>query len=243
MFATRRGNTAVVRWLVKMGGARISDTEGNGMTALMWAAYNSHFYVVQWLLEEGSANITDTVVVHGKSRSLWNHIRSKSEGSAVELTSLIKFMVLIVDAPPDFIAKMTPHDAKIALWGRRIRILRPLYLKQQEASIEALCPLPTVLHSIVAAYAEPTPECMWTEWARLVSNLFEQDGRLKMKEAPPVPIFHAERSFRERFPGFMTALCSRVKELIFRSDGYPRLSRSPPFPSLCPLCQHYLPMR
>jgi ankyrin repeat protein len=72
IIATRRGNTAVVKWLVKTGEARISDTEGNGMTAMMWVAYNSHFYVVQWLLEEGGAIITDTVVVHGKSRSLWS---------------------------------------------------------------------------------------------------------------------------------------------------------------------------
>jgi hypothetical protein len=41
-------------------------------------------------------------------------------------------------------------------------------MEQQHALIKASCPLPTVLQSIVAAYAKPTPDDMWTDWAKWI---------------------------------------------------------------------------
>jgi hypothetical protein len=60
-------------------------------------------------------------------------------------------MVLLGDAPPDFIAGLPPQNAEIATQGRRLRASRPSYLEQQHALIENTCSLPTVLQSIVAA--------------------------------------------------------------------------------------------
>jgi hypothetical protein len=88
-------------------------------------------------------------------------------------------MVLLDDAPPDFIDKLflpSPNHAQqiydlrplylIATEGQQIRALRPLYLEQQRASIDAHCNLPTVLQPIVIAYAKPAPEDMWIDWLR-----------------------------------------------------------------------------
>jgi hypothetical protein len=81
-------------------------------------------------------------------------------------------MVLLGDAPSDFIVKLSdysgdPRPAKIAAWGPQVRALRPSYLEQQHASVDANCPLPAVLSSIVTAYAEPTAKDMligWIHW-------------------------------------------------------------------------------
>jgi hypothetical protein len=80
--------------------------------------------------------------------------------------SLLKVMVLLSNAPTDFIAKLSPQEAEIATLGRQIRALRPSYLEQQHALIGSSSPLPAVLQSIVASYAEPTPKDIWTEWVR-----------------------------------------------------------------------------
>jgi ankyrin repeat protein len=64
--------THVVKWLLRTGGAQISDVvDTHGMTTLALAAGRGRFSLVQWLLEEGGANITDVIIFAGKSESLW----------------------------------------------------------------------------------------------------------------------------------------------------------------------------
>jgi hypothetical protein len=53
----------------------------------------------------------------------------------------------------------------------------PAYLEQQEASIVAHCPLPGVLQPLVAEYAAPTSEDMWTDGLRV--SVF--DGRAALE--------------------------------------------------------------
>jgi ankyrin repeat protein len=64
------GNTPIVKWLLKTGGARISDVNNRGLTALSIAATNGHHFLVQWPLEEGGAKITDAIQLPGQYRSL-----------------------------------------------------------------------------------------------------------------------------------------------------------------------------
>jgi hypothetical protein len=61
-----------------------------------------------------------------------------------ELVLLLTFTVFSDNAPPDFCAKLSLHDADITIRGRSIRKLRPVYLKQQQASIKTHCSLPSV---------------------------------------------------------------------------------------------------
>jgi hypothetical protein len=100
-----------------------------------------------WLLEEGGAKITDTIVVHGESLTLWSdhNLKMTSAADDAESTSLLKVMVLLDDSPSDLIAKLSPQHVEIAIWARKIRALRPLYLEQQQASIYLHCPVPAVL--------------------------------------------------------------------------------------------------
>jgi hypothetical protein len=168
MLAVIFNHAHVVHWLLTSGGARISDTDVNGAPALALAGGCYRYSIAQWLLEEGGARITDFTMLRGKTKSVWDYLRVRTGANGVEFVSLLKVMVLLDDAPLDFIAKLSAQIAQIATQGRRLRALRPSYLEQQQALIETSCPLPAVLQSIVAAYAEPTPEDMWTDWVQWI---------------------------------------------------------------------------
>jgi hypothetical protein len=92
----------------------------------------------------------------------------KLEGTDADaLASLLKVMVLLTDAPPDFVAKLSPMHAELATRGRQLRAQLPSYLEQQRALVVAHCPLPAALQPLVYGLAVPTPEDMWTEGLRV----------------------------------------------------------------------------
>jgi hypothetical protein len=95
----------------------------------------------------------------------------------VELLSLLKVMVMLDDAPADFIAKTVPRSMEICTRGRQLRAQLPSYLEQQRAKVAVHCPLPAVLQPLIAAYAATTPEDMWTDGLRV------QEPRGKRKRA------------------------------------------------------------
>jgi hypothetical protein len=84
-----------------------------------------------------------------------------------ELTTILKVMTLLDDAPPKFKAKLKPQHAEIVTQGQELRAQLPSYLAEQRALVVAHCPLLAVLQPLVAAYAEPTPEDMWTDGLRV----------------------------------------------------------------------------
>jgi hypothetical protein len=157
--AAEVGSLDVVSCLVKELGADVNQADNDGNTPLFTAARQGKLGVVHWLLVEGGASVDD---MHGpQSQTLWNVLKLEDAVDA-DLTSLLQTMVLLSDAPPDFIAKLSPHRADLCLRGRRLRTQLPAYRVQQRTSIVTECPLPEVLQSIVTAYAAPTSEDMWT---------------------------------------------------------------------------------
>jgi hypothetical protein len=72
-------------------------------------------------------------------------------------------MVLVADAPPDFVARLSPAHAELVTRGRQLRSQLPSYLEQQRTLVVAHCPLPAALQPIVYGLAAPTPDDMWTE--------------------------------------------------------------------------------
>jgi hypothetical protein len=59
---------------------------------------------------------------------MWEYLRVANV--SVHLTSLLKVMVLLDDAPVDFVSKLIPPHAEITSWGRQIRALRLSYPEQ-----------------------------------------------------------------------------------------------------------------
>jgi ankyrin repeat protein len=167
MHAVIHGHAPIVNWALRDGGALISDANRDGRTALSIAIDFGRYGLVEWLLEKSGAKISDTAVIDGEHESVWDHFNlANFDQSEAELQSLLKVMVLLGDAPPDFIARLEQQNSDIAIQGRHIRALRPSYLEQQHVLTTATSLLPTVFQSIVIAYAEPTPEDMWTDWVQ-----------------------------------------------------------------------------
>lgn len=87
------------------------------------------------------------------------------------LTSLLRVMVLLGDAPSWFLQKLKPQHRSIVEQGPQIRALKPVYLLKRRALLAENAPMPAVLENLVATYAEPTQEDMWIDWLRWLSPL------------------------------------------------------------------------
>jgi hypothetical protein len=94
--------------------------------------------------------------------TVWNLLYEESTDTT-ELSSLLKVMVMLDDAPADFICDLTPQYAEICTRGRKLRAQLPAYLERQRATIVTNCPLPGVLQTLLIAYAATTPEDMWAD--------------------------------------------------------------------------------
>jgi hypothetical protein len=103
---------------------------------------------------------------------VWSSIKHQ-DADADALASLLKVMVLLADAPPDFVAQLSPAHAELATRGQQLCAQLPSYLEQQRALVVAHCPLPAVLQPIVYGLAAPTPEDMWTEGLRVTCTATE----------------------------------------------------------------------
>jgi hypothetical protein len=80
---------------------------------------------------------------------------------------LLQTMLLLGDAPRRFLADLSAHDTELCIRGRELRARLPTYTEEQEASVVAHCPLPAALQPIVAAYAAPTAEDVWSDGLRV----------------------------------------------------------------------------
>jgi hypothetical protein len=154
-----------MHWLLTEGGSSLDErTVTSGASALLLAASSARFRAVQYLLEQG-ALMTEK---DSRGRTIWNELSSVyRDGNTAEMSSLLKVMVMLDDAPANFAARISPQHAELWTRGRLLRAQLPFYLEQQRAVVVTHCSLPTVLRSVVAAYAATTPEDMWADGLRL----------------------------------------------------------------------------
>jgi hypothetical protein len=162
------GRCSLVQWLLEEGGANTIDTGViDGEQDKVWDHLRFSLRFRFYQSEAELQSLLKVLVLFGEAPP---HIVAwLSQQNAAELQSLLKVLVLFGDAPPHIVAWLSQQNAaigSIAIQGQHIRALRPSYLEQQRALINSTSPLPTVLQSIVATYAEATAEDMWTEWAQ-----------------------------------------------------------------------------
>jgi len=153
------GRLETVKWLLVEGGAQVTERDGAGLTATHLAAMGGMLEMLQWLLQEGGADIAEATT---NGNTVWDELIVSPRDDVAKLSSLIKVMVMLADAPPAFIAKLSPEHAELCTRGKQLRAQLPEYLEQQRASVTAHCPLPAALQSLVASYAVTTPADMWT---------------------------------------------------------------------------------
>jgi hypothetical protein len=160
--AANHNDLDVAKCLVKEFGADVNRATEGGITPLIFAAHTGNLGVAHWLLAEGGAQASVSEYASQRGNTLWNMLKLENADDA-ELTPLLQTMVLHGDAPPEFIAKLSSPQAQIWTRGDHLRRQLPAYLKQQRLSIVAHCPLPRVLLPLVAEYAAPTSEDVWTD--------------------------------------------------------------------------------
>jgi hypothetical protein len=139
------------------------EEDDYGQGDLFYAARDAQYKAMRWLLTEAGASISE--VGSNTYYTVWSELNM--HGSDYELSALLKVMVMLEDAPANFITRLMPHHAELCERNRQLRAQLPSYLEQQRASVMAHCPLPLVLQSVVAEYAATTPEDMWTDGLRM----------------------------------------------------------------------------
>jgi hypothetical protein len=160
------GRLPIMHWLLTEGGPSLVEESMQGRHALAIAALNGRFPTMQYLLEERGASMSES---DNRGRTVWDNIKliNLRGDESGELSSLLKIIVMLEDAPPDFIIRLSPEHADICARGRQLWAQLPSYLEQQRAVVVAHCPLPAVLQSIIATYTATTPEDMWAYGLRV----------------------------------------------------------------------------
>jgi hypothetical protein len=180
LHAADSGCLDVVEYVLSSeGGASITETDNAGNTALLLAGGCCQSAVVQWLLEHECAQITDsnqegdTVWTVDGQFGLPNLLKGAytkgDDGEyvfiddeyvpareTVELTAMLRVMVLHGGPPESLTAELAPPFQRIVQDGARLRARLPAYLTQRRALLDAHCPLLPPLRDLVHGYEEPT---------------------------------------------------------------------------------------
>jgi hypothetical protein len=128
------GLIPIMDWLLNEGGSSLTEKDINGASASLLCAFMGCYPAMQYLLEEQEASISES---DNNGDTVWNIIilRNNLDESA-DLSSLLKVMVMLEDAPADFIANpgLSLQQAEICTRGRQLRAQLPSYLEQQQAA-------------------------------------------------------------------------------------------------------------
>jgi hypothetical protein len=78
----------------------------------MYAARNAQYTIMQWLLLEGGASIGEVGLY--SNETMWNVLTLRSQNPcAVQLSALLKVMVMLEDAPMSFLARILRQDHEL----------------------------------------------------------------------------------------------------------------------------------
>jgi ankyrin repeat protein len=126
--AAFHGHIPMMDWLLTEGGSCFAEKTGGGDRALSLAALNGQYTAMQYLLEEHGASMSE---INYFGRTVWDEMHLRRDERATELSSLLKVIVMLQDAPAAFITKLSPQHADICTRGRQFRAQLPSYLEQQ----------------------------------------------------------------------------------------------------------------
>jgi hypothetical protein len=151
-----------MKWLLEEGGARITERNHRGYTALHQAALSGDFTACKWLLEHGGADIAEA---NYRGITIWEILAKEfSRRPAAEVTTLLRVLVVRGDPPADLFARLRPEHARVVEEGARLRAALPAYLVRRRAILDAHCPLIAPLLALVRGY-DPEPTTTEELWA------------------------------------------------------------------------------
>jgi ankyrin repeat protein len=95
-------------WLLAEGGAKITERDDIGFSALMLAALFGNFTTCQWLLEHGGADIAE---VNDEGKDVWWMLLQYLSTDTAKSTALLRVMVLR-GAPPAKLMVIIKHEKR-----------------------------------------------------------------------------------------------------------------------------------
>jgi hypothetical protein len=182
-----------IKWLLNEGGARITDRDHDGSSALLEAASCGIIPTCQWFLEHGGADIADETY---DGVTIWDMVQSHYTllNMNAAVSALLRVMVLKSDPPAGFVARMRPEYKRVVEEGARLRAALPAYLAQRRALLDAHCPLIAPLLSLVRDY-DPEPTTTEEIWATWLGAALQHARRPRVDAAVALPV---RRRLRQR---------------------------------------------
>jgi hypothetical protein len=205
-WSAQNGYIRIMQYLLtEEGGSSLAERSVHVAQAFSAAARGGRYRAMQCLLEEHGSSIA---AIDDRGRSAWMLLLAGLTGWRHDpvLLSLLKVMLMIENAPADFIAGITPDYAELCTRGNTIWAQLPIRVEQQRAAVVANCTLPAVLQSLVTAYAVTTLEDLWTESDRLrVKPRVKGPARARpvsetqdLEESGGAPPLHRSRRLRQK---------------------------------------------
>jgi ankyrin repeat protein len=115
LYAALEGHLELVQWLLSAGGASNTERDNIGGSALLLTASHGHVAAAQWLLSAGGASIHET---NTAGETVWSVLKLENMNADTDaLALLLKVMVLLADAPADFVAQISPAHTDLATCG------------------------------------------------------------------------------------------------------------------------------
>jgi hypothetical protein len=190
-----------MHWLLTEGSSSLCEIINTGTNALMIAINNGRFPATQYPLER-NAGPALMAVRNKYLNKAWHCMGSNLTEGDDELSSLLKVMVMLKDAPAYVISSMSSKNGDICTRGRLLWVQLPSYQEQQRATVVTHCPLPAVLQSLVAEYAATTPETMWAGGLRVQVTRAKRARRSVEKEeddgGEDVPLLRRSLRLRQK---------------------------------------------
>jgi hypothetical protein len=107
LISARYGHLTLLKWLLCEGGANVSDSNEQGMTALLLSARYGHYTTTSWLLTEGGSSLREWSKF---GKNVWDLLEIDEGANEAELSSLLKVMAALGDAPEAFKSKLAEMD-------------------------------------------------------------------------------------------------------------------------------------
>jgi hypothetical protein len=156
----------VVQCLVTELGASIGNEDNHSGTALLVSARSGHYAILRWFLEHTDASM---LVAKYAGGTVWDNLtyylgdsNAESDEDLVELTALLRVMVLRSAPPATLVALLSPEPTRVVQEGARLRARLPAYFLRRRALMDALCPVLPPLLDLVHGYMElTTTEELW----------------------------------------------------------------------------------
>jgi hypothetical protein len=126
LLASRKGNIAKMKELLSEG-ASVMEVNEYGQGVFIYATCNSRNEATRWLLTEAGASLHQEGFADRDA--VWDALELGTQSSdAAELSSLLKVMVMLQNAPAEFVKDLTPPHAELCRRGRVLRAELSSYL-------------------------------------------------------------------------------------------------------------------